>query len=562
MNWLRQICRWLTPTLLLSATLSAQVYRIKAGSTDQYDANGGSIEINGGRFSSGFGLGSVDGDVRFGAYVRAKVRAYDLTLGDQSAMIDLPTDLFGSSQQVDIRGMSLGANTATTQELIFAGFKSVSYGAPFFRAADGREPVGIILYSHTFSDRLKFYSRNLFSDEKTSIQGLEYRAKPWLKLTSSAGMGSGKPYGAVGANADFGQLSVKAAYVLQGNNFRRVQFDSLAVSEPLGANLAVNWKPSSKISTDFSHMKLNGLVLKNGTLPGATMDSAAVNWNDHGFRASGAVFTSTAQGIRSNAFSLSGGRKIRNWAEIDANWLQSKAVGNKTSTNSLITTFREYVSPRLELAQFVTRGDGNTTVSFGGNLIGNRLSVGLEYQTIYVPYVPAKPFTQAAVINVRVRPFGNVELNGGTAVGADGKVRYTAWGNTLMVRSQRYQQTPAAMTIPKYIIRGHVADEAGKPIRGAALRIGKELAFTDSDGLFFVRASKRTGLPVEVAFDEFLAPGNWETVTVPEKANPEVEANAPELAVVLRRASSLASRQPVLEKQEEPATSHVGGTLP
>ena len=546
MSCLRQIRRWLTATLMLSAALSAQVYRINAGSTNQYDASGGSVEISGGRFTSGFGVGSVDGDVRFGAYVRRKIRAYDVTLGDQNAMIDLPTDLFGSGQQVDIRGLSIGSNTPVTQQLIFAGVKSVSYGAPFFRAAEGKEPVGIILYSHRFNDQLKFYSRNIFSGEKTSIQGLEYRANHWLKLTSAAGIGSSEPYGAIAANADFQQLSVKAAYILQGKNFRRIQFDTLAVSEPLGGNIAINWKPSSRITTDFSHMKLNGLVLKNSTLPAATMDSASLNWSDRHFRGSAAIFTSTAQNNRSNAFSLSGGRKIRTWGEVDLNWLQSRAAGSQTSTNSLITTFREYVSPRLELAQFVTRGDGNTTVSFGGNLIGNRLSVGLEYQTIYVPYMPAKPFTQAAVVNIRFRPFGNVELNGGTAVGADGKVRYTAWGNTLMLRSQRHQQTPAAMTIPKYIIRGRVADESGIPIRGAALRIGKEMAFSDSDGLFFVRVSKRTGVPVEVAFDEFLASGNWEKVTVPERANPELEEHAPELAVVLRRHTSLASRQPEL----------------
>lgn len=551
MNCLRQICRWLVSTLLLPAALSAQVFRISAGSTDEYDASGGAIELNQGRFTSGFGLGSVDGGVRFGAYVRSKVRAYDVTLGDQNAMIDLPTDLFGSGQQVDIRGLSVSTKTAMTQELILAGVESVSYGAPFFSAAEGKEPVGIILYSHKFNDRVKFYSRNIFSEQQTSIQGLEYRANRWLKLTSSAGMGAGEPYGAIGANADFEQVSVKAAYILQGKNFRRVQFEGLAVSEPLGANISMNWKPSSRISTDFSHMKLNALVLKNSTLPAATMDSASLNWNDRHFRASAGVFTSSAQNIRSNAFSLSGGRKIRNWGEIDMNWLQNRAGGNKTSSsNSLITTFREYVSPRLEIAQYVTRGDGNTTVSFGGNLIGNRLSVGLEYQTIYVPYVPSKPFTQAAVINIRFRPFGNVELNGGTAVGADGRVRYTAWGNDLMIRNQGYQQTPAAMTIPKYIIRGHVADETGKPIRGAALRIGKELTFTDSDGLFFVRVSKRAGVPLEVAFDEFLAPGNWEKVTVPERVNPELEEHAPELAVVLRRHCSLASHQPGLKPEE------------
>jgi hypothetical protein len=175
MNCLRQICRWLVSTLLLSAALSAQIYRISAGSTDEYDARGGAIELNEGRFTSGLGLGSVDGGVRFGAYVRSKVRGYDVTLGDQNAMIDLPTDLFGSGQQVDIRGLSISTKTAMTQELIFAGVEAVSYGAPFFSTAEGTEPVGIVLYSHKFNDRVKFYSRkSLTAEAEAEWQPVHY----------------------------------------------------------------------------------------------------------------------------------------------------------------------------------------------------------------------------------------------------------------------------------------------------------------------------------------------------------------------------------------------------
>lgn len=544
MTLIEHLRRFTAVILLLSAAAAAQVIRLNGGSTDEYEANGGSIEISGETYSSGLGIGSTDGGIRVGIFARRKVRHYDLTFGDQAATIDLPTDLFGSGQQIDIRGMSVGQTTDARQALIFAGFESLSYGAPFFHAAERKDPVGIILFSQNLNTRLKFYSRNVFSGEKTSIQGVEYRANRWLKLTTSAGIGSNEPYAALGANADFRKVSVKAAYILQGNSFRRVQLDGAAVSEPMGANVAVDWKTTSNITTDFSHMKLNGIVGKHGSLPGATMDSAGINWNDRHFRAGASMFTSTARGIRSNAFSLTGGKRLTRWVDVDGNLLQSKPAGNAKATRSLITTFREYVSPRLELAQFVTRGDGNTTASFGGNLIGNRLSLGIEYQSIYVPYLPAKPFTQAAVINIRFRPFGNVELNGGTAVGADGRVRYTAWGNTLMVRNGDYQQTPAAMTMPKYIIRGRVSDDAGKPIRGAALAIGKELAFSDSDGAFFVRVSKRGEVPIEVVFNEFLVPGNWEKVTAPDKAGAELEAGAPQLEVVLRRAATAQSPRP------------------
>jgi hypothetical protein len=35
--------------------------------------------------------------------------------------------------------------------------------------------------------------------------------------------------------------------------------------------------------------------------------------------------------------------------------------------------------------------------------------------------------------------------------------------------------------LPKYIVRGHVQDEKGNPIGGAAIRIGQEIVYTNAD---------------------------------------------------------------------------------
>jgi hypothetical protein len=537
-SW-RQVARCIAALVLVCPVLSAQIIRVNAGSSDQYNSTGGSFEFGTARIASGFGIGTVDGKIRTGAYLRESFHNYNVVLGDQSAQLDLPTDLFGGSQQFDIRGVSVGRSNENNQAFVFAGYKSLAYGAPFFRAASTNEAVGMLLFSHRLSERLKFFSRNLFSEEKTSIQGIDWLAKDWLKLSASAGVGSSKPYGAIAGTADLGQLKVKAAYIAQGTNFRRAAFDTVVISEPVGTNINVNWRPSRHISTDFSHMQLNGADLPTGRLPSATVDSAGLNWNSRAIRAGGNFFTSTTLNNRTNAIALNAGRKVTRWVDVNVSWLQNKSETEKKWSTSLLGTFRENVSPRLELLQLVTHSNGNTTVSFGGNWLGNRLSFGLEYQTIYVPYLPSKPFTQAAVLNIRFRPFGNLQLHAGTAIGADGKVRHTAWAEDLVIRNAGLSSSipGATISMPKYIVRGQVTDDKSRPIRGVALKIGKELVYTDEEGMFFVRMNKRSELPLSLMFEEFLAPGYWETVVAPDKVTSDLDEKAPHLEIVLKKVS-------------------------
>src|SRR4051812_19877603 len=204
-SW-RQISRCVAALVVVCPFASGQIIRLNAGASDQYNSSGGSLEFGTAHLTSGFGIGAENGKVRTGAYLRQSIRGYNVILGDQATQIDLPTDQFGGSQQVDLRGVSLGRSNDVDQAFIFAGYKSLPYGAPFFRAASTNDAVGIVLLSHRVTDKLRFFSRNLFSSEKTSIQGLEWLAKDWLKVSASGGIGSGKPYGAIAGTSDFREL--------------------------------------------------------------------------------------------------------------------------------------------------------------------------------------------------------------------------------------------------------------------------------------------------------------------------------------------------------------------
>jgi hypothetical protein len=91
-------------------------------------------------------------------------------------------------------------------------------------------------------------------------------------------------------------------------------------------------------------------------------------------------------------------------------------------------------------------------------------------------------------------------------------------GNLL---SQSY--TTQTKLTAKYIVRGIVKDASGSPVVGAAILVGKETAFTDSDGTFFVRLRKKNVVTLKVVPEDFTAPGNWQVISAPDGATPELK---------------------------------------
>jgi hypothetical protein len=85
------------------------------------------------------------------------------------------------------------------------------------------------------------------------------------------------------------------------------------------------------------------------------------------------------------------------------------------------------------------------------------------------------------------------------------------------------------------VIEGVVVDDQGAPVEGAALHIGKQVAYTDSSGRFMVRFGKRGSFPFSLAPDEFMTNGVYQVVSAPSEVHAESEENASDVQVVVRR---------------------------
>lgn len=173
------------------------------------------------------------------------------------------------------------------------------------------------------------------------------------------------------------------------------------------------------------------------------------------------------------------------------------------------------------------------------------------------------------MLNLRLQPFGNYQFNAGTYIAPDGKVKYTLSASTFLYGAALGVGAPAAdIILPKYVILGRVADEEGRPLRGVALRIDGEVAYTDSQGQFFVRKRKARSYTVAVLLDEFLVPGRFEVVSAPATAAAAPEDKASRVSITLRRAPRPSPEPPSPEnvlawvKLRQGAEQWLEGALP
>jgi hypothetical protein len=209
--------------------------------------------------------------------------------------------------------------------------------------------------------------------------------------------------------------------------------------------------------------------------------------------------------------------------------------GPRPRATYLISTVRETISPKISLLQVINRTPGNTSFLFGGSYITNRVSVSVDYQTVYNPFL-ANPLVTGVGVTLQLKLWGGFQVNANTFRSPDGKLRYTGSLSTLMTPNlhlSRGDEKPA----PKfgdYIVRGQVRNERGSPVEGAAILLGDRTVFSNGAGEFLLRLDKPQQMPLTVLVEEFLSPLHFTVVSAPSTVVATPEKSATDVLIVLR----------------------------
>jgi hypothetical protein len=533
--YLRAKCALILLTVLLAGRAGAQVFRVEGGTSTLLNAEGGSVEFKAPNYDGTVGLGFFDGHFRYGGDSRRVYNGYTMLAGDESIPFTLPTDVFDASHYFSARGIGATRKDADGSFYAFAGTTSTWLGTGFFDAATSDDPVGMFFYERKLNDQLKLFSRNILSRRQTFLQGLEYSPNRSLKASLTGGTGSNQKFFAAAVDEETEKLALKASYVITGDMFQRITVLSPMSSEVNKGNVQLLYKPTDFATITTGHENILEPVTPGGPMQQASVNQFSTDFHIKRFYFGSGLFTSNASGRSTQGKNLYIGRRIGRLLEVNTNWFQSKPKSGVTST-ILSGTVRENFSSRFSLLQLISRTDGQTTFAFGGDFTSNRLMLRADYENVYLPFRPERPFEQALALNVALRVAGPWQLTAASNVAPDGHLRYSFGASTYLYRLRGMMSAQSeTFSIAKYLVQGIVKDDHDVPVEGAALHIGKEVVYTDSSGRFLVRFSKRGPFPLSVAPDEFITNGVYEAVSAPAEVKAETEDTATDLQVVIRR---------------------------
>jgi hypothetical protein len=530
-----------------AAPAQAQVYELTAGASSLYDARGGSVQLYGASYQARFAAGYVDHAI-FGVHFKGFVRGVVLGVGDDSIPFPLPTDLFNSTYLVT-RGVSIERVRKQSRALFLAGATSQRFALPFFSGARAETPAGLVFYERQLRPTIRVLSQNMISARQTSIQSLQWTPSVNTTVGAGGGIGNNGHYAAASLSMDRSWTTLRAGYTFAGQQFGRIPVPGTSGAESEKENLLLRLQRARRAQVTFTRQNLLTQVTARSTAAGTLrarvdgvsgsisaagslqfhssyFDSVSTRggapaWHGRGFTAGATGHLSTYLGLQVDVFENHAGPQVTRFA---------------------VGSLRERFGSKLTLSQTVTRAAAGTTVSYGGEIRGNLISVGVGSQMVFVPFAaPGRGgFQQALQFSVMLRLPHDASLNVSTVVDALGQTKYTAYGSAYAYGSV---PDPAAhphaaapnVRFERFVVTGRVIDAEGDGVAGAAVQIGSDTVFTDSEGTFSSAQRRQAACLVAVLIDQFMFDGAYEVVRAPATAVADVADKATPLTIVVRR---------------------------
>jgi hypothetical protein len=534
-NWLIRFALVCLACVGVVRTASGQAFSLTGGSSSMFDAHGASVEMHSPYYTGRLDLGFMNGP-SLGFSLLHLYRGNLLSAGDQEIPLVFPTDLFNRSYYFFGRGLSLLHKTKNTRLFMFTGVTSTDYWSPFLNVARGGSFTAAIFYERQLSSNVRWFSSNVYATHQTSIQSVEWTARKDIKMALSAGMGNDQAYGATSFSWNSRLLSVDASYALTGNAFKRIEITSPALTENDRENVRVEFAPFKQVRIVASRNNYLAPV-QAGTVSKAAVNGFGIWTGFTGTQFYGSLYQSSTTYGKSIAYVLGAQRDITRRLQVGTNYLGTRSSGHESHT--ILGNIRETFSSRLSLNQVINHSSGQTGISFGGDFISNFATLSVDYQTVFLPFVQAGSgqLKQVIVIGLHFQLPRGIQFNAGTNVTPLGQIRYTTYASTYAYHGLG-PASPGASFSGAFFqnsVHGQVLNPDGQPVEGAALRVGTELAFTDSDGNFIVRVKKSGELNLKIAFDEFTTPGNYVVVQAPPTVKAVRDDSAEVYKIILRR---------------------------
>ena len=461
--------------LLWAAGTPGQAIEISAGTSTLFNATGGGANVYFPAQTMTLFGGVAGGSPVVGFSDSLLYDGYHITLGDKVQGFSFD----GTGLSTVNRGVSIERTSDNEQLDLFVGSTGLAYFLPFFQAADTRH-FGAGLFGRKRVHGLEFSSLEVISgSQRTAAQGFAFRHKIF-RLQGSGGVLS---------NARF----------LNGlADLQPAQWIHFAAAHQSYFWPTRSTFDSASAYSSFAHVSLQASVL-DGVTQGQRLvgETAGAGIHFAGFSENSVLYTSRQQ---------------------------------RFVTHTITESLR-----KIAFSQVVTTESGKTNLSFGGSIHTNTLTLSVSHS---IMFFAVQGFQNVTTVQISLHlPHTDAGLNLGSNFGPQGVPKFTVYAADYFYgHSSLFSGNEQPHSIGKYSVCGAVKEQSGKPVSGAALRIGKAVVYTDSEGRFTLRSRKRGKQKLVVLTTEFEL-GEWTVVDAPTFVTIGAEGQEVQIQIIVRRGS-------------------------
>jgi hypothetical protein len=548
--------------VVISATAGqAQAIWAEGGTSTMMRASGFQVNYRWSPVQGWLGAGWSD---RFtvGGFLQTRIHHMDVGVGDRYQPLLLDTDVFDQSRYFAGRGVFLQKNDESRTLSVFAGSTAAEQSSNFYRTFTAEQPTGGVFLEQKISNDWSLHSINLVQDRVTSIQSFRYRPAEGMDFGAAGGVGNGSGFMSFSGQLQRQRWQLTTSYSEVGSTFERVSGVTTNTPERVGLNVRWQYQPMRKLQFNAAHENLLSPTLIQDQLPQrVSLDSVSMATMLKGFHLGGGLSTSSSGVLHATTESASVSRNVS--SNITASGSLLRIDNQYQTTNILIGSVQERISPRLMLNQGISSQSNNKNFTWGARWISNRFTIGVQQDMLYTPLAGGfngTPYTSMWSVNLVTQLPRAMRLHTDSFVDPSGKVRYTAWIDGIGL-SRGSEQIPhavrASANFARFVVTGTVQDTDGQPVFGMAVQVDGQVAFTDNTGRFLLRFRKGLTYPLAVLPDRSLSPQYYEVVQAPVSVLAETNDIAHPVIIVVRRAAI-----PKRQRSDATGSESVTGALP
>jgi hypothetical protein len=483
--------------ILFASSAPAQVLQIDVGSSTLINGSGAAATLYLPTSVVYAGVGYGTGRFQYSASDTFKWRDDIVTVGSRQ----LGFGFNGVGLGLNVDGISIQKKTKKWDAVVFAGaVGTTGYSAPFLLSAASNSHVGGgVFITRRVGRDLKLYTLDAINGgQNTATLGATYVYRRTLSLSGAGGL-------------------VNNSKILDG---------------------AITYQPLPKLTFFASREDFFAPYR-------ATGNSAGASFSYEGYNLNASINQSTSLGKSVTGESVSGSVK----AGIFLEQIGYYRSGTRTLINSNTT---EKCGPHWNVSESVSESQGQLSYAFGGGYTSHRLSVSVSHSIVFL--INGEGFEQVTGVSLSLRMPHDTVANFSTLTTPFGKTLYLADATSYEQLGSAMEGQTVSHSIGGNVISGICKDDKGEPVFGCAIRIGKEIAFSDNRGEWSIRVKVTKAQPMEVVPEIFASPGSWAVVSAPATAEP---GNPTEI-VVKRSQGAPTATKPVVDVATPADTPIVG----